>query len=165
MTRRRGASAPTSPAAGIWLMKTEPDVFSIDDLRRLGVSPWDGVRNYQARNFLRAMAVGDTALIYHSNAKPPGLVGVGRIVRAAYPDHTAWDPASAAHDPTDSPSVQRWSMVDVAYERHLPRFLALAELRADGALADLLLFSRGRLSVQPVAPAHWDRLQQLSDNR
>ncbi len=137
-----------------WLMKTEPDVFSIRDLHRMRVSPWDGVRNYQARNFMRAMAVGDTVVIYHSNAEPSGIAGLAEVARTAYPDHTAWDPASPYHDPKDGPAIARWSMVDVRFVAEAKRFLPLDQLRAEPQLADMLLFSRSRLSVQPVEDRH-----------
>jgi predicted RNA-binding protein with PUA-like domain len=137
-----------------WLMKTEPDVFSIRDLRRMRVSPWDGVRNYQARNFMRAMAVGDLVVIYHSNAEPSGIAGLAEVARTAYPDHTAWDAASPYHDPKDGPAIARWSMVDVRFVAEAKRFLPLDQLRAEPQLADMLLFSRSRLSVQPVEDRH-----------
>ncbi len=145
----------TAPAC--WLLKTEPEVFGIADLRRLRRSPWDGVRNYQARNFLRAMRLGDRCLIYHSNARPSGLAGLGEVVRTAYPDHTAWDPASAYHDPGDGPAIARWSMVDIAWRATATRFVPLDELRADPDLRGMLLLSRARLSVQPVDPDHYAR--------
>ncbi|MFM2092619.1 MAG: hypothetical protein RLZZ127_3108 [Planctomycetota bacterium] len=137
-----------------WLMKTEPDVFSIRDLKKMRVSPWDGVRNYQARNFMRAMAVGDVVVIYHSNAEPSGIAGLAEVARTAYPDHTAWDPASPYHDPKDGPAIARWSMVDVRFVAEAKRFLPLDQLRAEPQLADMLLFSRSRLSVQPVEDRH-----------
>lgn len=144
-----------------WLLKSEPDVFSLDHLRRKGVAPWDGVRNYQARNNLRAMKRGDRCIFYHSNAKPPGAAGVCVVEREHYPDHTAWDPASPYHDPGDSPEKQRWSMVDVRFERAFARFLPLDLLRDDRALAGMVLFSRARLSVQPVSAAHFRRICEL----
>jgi predicted RNA-binding protein with PUA-like domain len=136
-------------------------VFSLADLRAKKTSSWDGVRNYQARNFLRAMSVGDRCVFYHSNAKPPGAAGVAVVVRAAYPDHTAWDPSSPYHDPTAGPEVQRWSMVDVRFERAFARFVPLDELRGVPELADMLLFSRSRLSVQPVEARHFRIIEQL----
>ncbi len=144
-----------------WLVKSEPDVFALADLKRKRTAPWDGVRNYQARNFLRAMAVGDRCIFYHSNAEPSGAAGLCTVARAAYPDHTAWDPASPYHDPKDGPTVQRWSMVDMRFERAFARFLPLAELRDLPELAGMLLFQRSRLSVQPVEPAHFAILERL----
>lgn len=144
-----------------WLLKSEPDVFGIADLQRKRTAPWDGVRNYQARNFLRAMRLGDRCLFYHSNAEPSGAAGVCVVAREAYPDHTAWDPGSPYHDPKDGPDVCRWSMVDVRHERTFTRFLPLAELRAERRLAGMLLFSRARLSVQPVAEEHFALIARL----
>ena len=113
-----------------WLMKSEPDVFGIEHLRAKGVEHWDGVRNYQARNFMRdEMKVGDLILFHHSNAKPPGVAGVARVVREAYPDHTSWDPESYYFDPKSTPEQPRWFMVDVGYVETFPTFLPLDELR------------------------------------
>ncbi len=133
-----------------WLMKTEPDVFGLADLRRLGVAPWDGVRNYQARNFMRAMRLGDRVFIYHSNASPSGIAGLATVARTAYPDHTAWDPSNEHFDPKSTPGAPRWDMVDLRFDAELPRFLPLDLLRATSALASLPLFTHVRLSVQPV---------------
>lgn len=140
-----------------WLLKSEPDVFSYHDLARRGREPWNGVRNYQARNFLRAMRVGDLALFYHSGAAPSGIAGIARVARTAYPDNLQFDPHSDYHDPKSTPDNPRWSMVDVEAMRELPRFLSLGELRAMPALADFPLVKRGnRLSVMPVSQAHWE---------
>ncbi len=151
-----------------WLCKTEPDVFSIDDLKRLKKSHWEGVRNYQARNFMRdGMRKGDPVLIYHSNAKPPGVAGLGKVVREAYPDHFAWDPASKYYDPASTPENPRWFMVDVGYVRHFRRFVSLEELRShgDGALAGMPLLHRSRLSVQPVTPEQFAFIVDLGSTR
>ncbi|MBA3710814.1 MAG: EVE domain-containing protein [Planctomycetes bacterium] len=137
-----------------WLMKSEPDVFGIADLERKGTSPWDGVRNYQARNNLVAMEVGDQVFIHHSNAKPPGVVGLGRVARAAYPDHTAWDPKSDYFDRKSTPEKPRWMMVDVAFVRTFPRLLSMDELKTIPDLADIVLLNNSRLSVQPVSDVH-----------
>ena len=137
-----------------WLMKSEPDVFSIADLKQKRTSPWDGVRNYQARNFMREMALGDQVLFYHSNAKPSGLAGLATVSRLAYPDHTQFDAASEYYDPASTTTAPRWWMVEVRFERAFPRVLALDELRRMPELSDMLLFSRSRLSVQPVSPEH-----------
>ncbi|KAA6185078.1 EVE domain-containing protein [Thiohalocapsa marina] len=145
-----------------WLMKSEPDAFGIDDLaaRPGQTEPWDGVRNYQARNMMRDdMQPGDQILFYHSNCNPPGIVGIAEVARAAYPDHTAFDPDAKYHDPKSDPANPRWYMVDVRYVRHLRRQITLAELKAhaDGALQDFPLVRRGnRLSIMPVEPAQWD---------
>lgn len=144
-----------------WLVKSEPDVFGIGELQRRGTAPWDGVRNYQARNFLRAMAVGDRCIFYHSNAEPSGAAGICTVARAHYPDHTAWDPASPYHDPKDGPQVQRWSMVDMRFELVFARFLPLAELRAVPELSGMLLFAASRLSVQPVEAAHFALIEAM----
>ncbi|ADV68691.1 EVE domain-containing protein [Deinococcus maricopensis] len=134
-----------------WLLKSEPDVFGYADLERVGVEPWNGVRNYQARNFLRAMEVGDLALFYHSNATPAGVAGVARVVRAAYPDDLQFDSGSAYFDARSSALEPRWSMVDVAPVQAFPRVLSLAEVRALPAWAESPLVQRGtRLSVLPV---------------
>jgi predicted RNA-binding protein with PUA-like domain len=146
-----------------WLMKTEPDAFSIDDLARLGSSMWEGVRNYQARNFMRDdMKLGDPVLIYHSNAKPPGVVGLGEVVREAYPDHTAWDPASKYFDPKSDPDAPRWFMVDVGYVETFPRLVSLDEVRNTAELAHMPLVHRSRLSVQPVDPADFELICRLA---
>ena len=144
-----------------WLVKSEPESFSLEHLRKKKRSPWDGVRNYQARNNLRAMRLGEICIFYHSNAKPSGAVGLCRVVREHYPDHTAWDPADHHYDPKDGPEVQRWSMVDMAFERAFARFLPLDLLREDGELRGLVLFSASRLSVQPVSDAHFARICEL----
>ncbi len=145
-----------------WLMKSEPGEFGIDDLV---ASPgrttyWDGVRNYQARNFMRNdMQPGDRAFFYHSSCPEPGIAGIVRIASEAYPDHTAFDPTDKHYDPRSDPNDPRWFMVDIELERKLERLIALAELRAfaDGELDGLLLLRRGnRLSITPVSEAHWD---------
>jgi predicted RNA-binding protein with PUA-like domain len=144
-----------------WLMKSEPDVFGIDDL---ATSPrrtthWDGVRNYQARNFLRdAMRVGDLAFFYHSSCAEPAIVGVMKVVRAGYPDHTAFATDDKHFDPDSDPAKPRWYMVDVQLQRKLERPVTLATLRKHekGRLKGLALLQRGnRLSVTPVSAAHW----------
>ena len=145
-----------------WLMKSEPDAFGIDDLaaRPGQTEPWDGVRNYQARNMMRdEMRPGDQVFFYHSNCKEPGIVGIAEVAREAYPDHTAFDPNAKYHDPKSDPDNPRWFMVDVRYVRHLKRTITLTELKehADGALAGLPLVRRGnRLSIMPVSPEQWE---------
>ncbi|HSH45608.1 MAG TPA: EVE domain-containing protein [Longimicrobiales bacterium] len=146
-----------------WLMKSEPDVYSIDDLERDGTTHWDGVRNHQAKNFMRDdMAVGDRVLYYHSNAKPPGVAGVAEVVRAGYPDHTAQDPDSKYYDPRATPEAPRWFMVDIAFVEKLPRFVSLEELKGDPALDDMLVTSRSRLSVQPVEEHHFRHVLEMA---
>ena len=135
-----------------WLMKSEPDVFSIDDLKKKQRELWDGVRNYQARNFMRdQMAPGDLILFYHSNATPPGVAGVARVVGPAQPDLTALNPASEYFDPKATPENPRWWLVEVEYVATLERLISLNELRAQEALQDMALLKPGnRLSVMPV---------------
>ncbi len=146
-----------------WLMKSEPSVYGIDDLARDGVSGWEGVRNYQARNLMRdEFRIGDRALFYHSNATPPGVAGVMRVVRAAYPDDTAFDPASPYHDARSRDGQTVWIRVDVAFEARLPVFVPLEQLKADPALEGMLVIRRGmRLSVQPVERVHFRHICAL----
>src|SRR4051812_557712 len=115
-------------------MKSEPEVFGIDDLKRLGHEHWEGVRNYQARNYMREMAEGDLAFFYHSNCSPPGIAGLLKIAKAAYPDFTAFDSKSPYFDPKSSREKPRWYMVDVAFEQKFPRLISLAELKDLAAL-------------------------------
>ncbi len=133
-----------------WLMKSEPEVYSIDDLEREGSTCWEGVRNYKARNNMREMSVGDEVLFYHSNAKPPGVVGVARVCREAYPDHFAFNPESTYFDPKSSDESPRWFMVDVEFVAQLPRMVSLPEVKAEPKLAEMELVRYGRLSVQSV---------------
>ncbi|BBD80905.1 EVE domain-containing protein [Aerosticca soli] len=145
-----------------WLMKSEPTAFSIDDLARRGTEPWDGVRNYQARNYLRQMRVGDQAFFYHSNCAEPAIVGLVEVVTEAYPDPSQFDPDSPYFDPKSSREAPRWSLVEVRFERKLARPITLRELKADPALAGLALLQRGhRLSVMPVTPAQWRHILAL----
>jgi len=144
-----------------WLMKSEPDVFGIDDLkaRPKQTEPWDGVRNYQARNFMRDdMKVGDRILFYHSNCKPPAAVGIARVASKPYPDPTQFDPDSKYYDPKSDPDDPRWILVDVNYVRHLKRPIPLQEIKDHAeALEGLQLIRRGnRLSVMPVSAEHFD---------
>jgi predicted RNA-binding protein with PUA-like domain len=164
--RGPGETKPRARAAPrYWLLKSEPDVFSFEDLWRAQGrrTLWDGVRNYQARNLLRdELARGDGVLFYHSNAEPPGVAGVARVVRAGYPDPTQLDPDDAHHDPESTPEAPRWYAVDVQAVRALPRFVSLAELRAEPRLGGMELLRWGsRLSVQPVTPAHWRVVLEL----
>jgi len=149
-----------------WLMKSEPDVFGIDNLRtaRGKRTCWDGVRNYQARNFMRKMEVGDRIFFYHSNCAEPGIVGLAKVVKEAYADHTAFDPQDAHFDPKSNRQQPTWFMVDVQFERKLSRTITLSELRsqAQSALDGLLLLRRGnRLSVIPIAEKHWHYILAL----
>jgi len=146
-----------------WLMKSEPEVYSIDDLARDGDNFWEGCRNYQVRNFMRdRMATGDEAFFHHSNADPSGVVGVLRIVEAARPDPTQFDSASPYFDPKSDPAHPRWLGVAVRFVRKFDRVVGLAEIRAHPLLAGMLVARRGqRLSVMPVTEAEWDALLSL----
>ncbi|MCG5501035.1 EVE domain-containing protein [Ectothiorhodospira lacustris] len=148
-----------------WLMKSEPDVFGIDDLERVRVEPWEGVRNYQARNMMRdEMQEGDLAFFYHSNCKVPGIVGILRIVRGGYPDASAWDPEHTYHDPRSTPDDPRWYRVDVGFERRFGAVIPLADLKAAPALSDMPLVRRGnRLSIMPVTEAQWEFILSMAD--
>ncbi len=140
-----------------WLIKSEPDVYSIDDLERDGTEHWDGIRNYQARNTMRDdMSIGDRCLFYHSNARPPGVAGVAEVASDAYPDHTQFDPSSRYHDPTSDPDDPRWLMVDMRFVEKLPRLVGLPELKTYSELQDMVLLRRSRLSVQPVTQAEYE---------
>lgn len=145
-----------------WLMKSEPEEFSIDDLEaRPGRrEPWDGVRNYQARNMMRdQMAPGDGVFFYHSNCEVPGIVGIMKVVSESYPDPTAFDPEDKHYDPKSDPDNPRWYLVDVGFVRKFKRTLPLSELRTMPALEELALVRRGnRLSVMPVTPAQWQAI-------
>ncbi|MGH1346900.1 MAG: EVE domain-containing protein [Nannocystales bacterium] len=145
-----------------WLMKSEPDAYSIDDLERDGSEPWDGIRNYQARNFMRAMNVGDLVLFYHSNAKPPGVVGVAKVCKTAYPDHTAWDAKSKYFDPKSPQDNPRWEMVDLEFVEKTPNIVSLADLKADPALTDMVVTQKSRLSVQPVGKEHFKHVLSVA---
>lgn len=146
-------------------MKSEPDVFSIWDLMAKGTSGWDGVRNFQARNFLRAMRKGDRAFFYHSNADPPCIVGEVEIVKEAYPDPTQFDPKSHYYDDSSNPKDPRWSQVDVRFVREFPRPLTLQEIKGIKPLREMVLVTRGRLSVQPVASAEWNLIVGICGRR
>jgi len=146
-----------------WLMKSEPDAYSIDDLERDGREMWDGIRNYQARNMMRDdMRIGDEAIFYHSACKEPAAVGIMRIVSEPYPDPTQFDPESKYYDPKSNPDDPRWCLVDVEFVRKLSRALPLKELRTEPGLEGMILLRRGnRLSITPVDKQHWDVLLGL----
>lgn len=140
-----------------WLLKSEPDAFSIDDLKRLEHSPWDGVRNYQARNFMKAMNEGDMVFFYHSSCSPAGIVGTAKVCKKAYPDHTSWDTDSRYFDPKSTQDDPRWFMVDVEFIEKWPSILTLAELKKNPELTDMLLTKKGnRLSVMPITQSEWE---------
>jgi predicted RNA-binding protein with PUA-like domain len=145
-----------------WLLKTEPESYSIEDLQRDGATTWEGVRNYQARNFMRDdMRPGDGVLFYHSNAEPPGVAGIARVTRAGYPDPTARDPDSPYHDPRASDADPRWYMVDVEFVERFPRLVGLARLRATSGLERMLVINKSRLSVQPVTEREFGIVEGL----
>jgi predicted RNA-binding protein with PUA-like domain len=138
-----------------WLMKTEPDAFSLADLKRKKKAPWDGVRNPMARANMDAMALGDLVLFYHSSCSPPGVVGIARVCKTAYPDPTAFDRKSPYFDPKSKRETPRWRMVDVEFVAALPQMVTLEQLKSNPALADMMAVRVGRLSVQPVSPEHF----------
>jgi predicted RNA-binding protein with PUA-like domain len=147
-----------------WLLKSEPSVFGIDDLaKRPGKrDSWTGVRNFQARNFLRAMKRGDLGFFYHSSAKDTGIAGIVEVVREAYPDPTALDPKSEYFEPKSDPDKPLWYTVDVKLERKLSRLISLSELKEQSTLSGMRLLRRGnRLSVMPVEKQHWDAILKL----
>jgi predicted RNA-binding protein with PUA-like domain len=145
-----------------WLMKSEPDELSITGLQKLGEARWDGVRNYQARNFLRAMAVGDQFFFYHSSCPEPGIAGVGKIIEAAYPDPTALDKKSHYFDAKASKEKNPWSAITVAFVETFPSVLGLGFLKQQSALEELPLVQKGsRLSVMPVTDAQWAAVMAL----
>jgi predicted RNA-binding protein with PUA-like domain len=148
-----------------WLMKSEPDVYSIDDLERDGSTSWEGVRNYMARNNMQAMKVGDEVLYYHSNAKPPGVVGIARVCREAYPDHHAFDRKHKYFDAKSDREKPRWFMVDIEFVSKVENVdepLSLSDIKADAKLADMELVRYGRLSVQSVKKSEFDRVKRLA---
>ncbi|MCC2640414.1 MAG: uncharacterized protein K0S45_827 [Nitrospira sp.] len=147
-----------------WLMKSEPTVFSIDDLARSRkqTTSWEGVRNYQARNFMRAMKVGDQVLFYHSSSDPPSVVGIAEVVTTAYPDATQFDKRDAHYDPGSDPNRPRWDVVDIRFVRKFITALPLNLLRELAGLAGMELLRKGsRLSVQPVKGTEWHEIIRL----
>jgi len=147
-----------------WLMKSEPSVFSFDDLRKKpdATDHWEGVRNYQARNFMREMKKGDKVLFYHSNCDIPGIVGIAEVVRAAYPDHTSWTPSSRYYDPKSSPRNPRWFMVDVRGKKRFGEIITLKQLREVPELASMQVLRKGqRLSVMPVTKEEFEKILGL----
>ncbi|MDH3748628.1 MAG: EVE domain-containing protein [Gammaproteobacteria bacterium] len=141
-----------------WLLKSEPDAYSIDDLKRDRREMWDGIRNYQARNMMRDdMKVGDRIFFYHSSCKEPGVVGIAKVASKPYPDPTQFDPDDKHYDPKSDPDNPRWSLVDVAYARKLKRPITLTEIKSHPALDDMILTRKGnRLSIMPVSDEHWN---------
>ena len=146
-----------------WLMKSEPSTYGIDDLKKDTITAWEGVRNYQARNMMRdQMRKGDQAFFYHSNANPPGIVGIMTVCKEAYPDFTALDPDSKYHDPKATEDNPRWFMVDVKFKRHLKHLITLEDLKQQPALSDSALVKKGnRLSIMPMTQQEWEAILQL----
>jgi predicted RNA-binding protein with PUA-like domain len=148
-----------------WLMKSEPEVFSYDDLVQVKREGWDGIRSYEARNFMRAMRKGDSFVFYHSNATPPGVAGIGRIAKEAEPDPTQFDPTSKYFDSASKPTEPRWDWVTVAPKKRL-RFIPLDELRTMPELVDCRLLARGtRLSVLPLTDLEFAAIVQRGSSR
>lgn len=147
-----------------WLMKTEPETFSIDDLKTRKKEPWDGVRNFQARNYMwKGMSVGDGVLFYHSNCKVPGVAGLAKVASKPYPDPSQFEPTSKYYDPESNPSKPRWWLVDVAFVKKFKRVVSLDELRTHADELDgLMLLRKGnRLSVLPVNDEHYETIVGL----
>jgi predicted RNA-binding protein with PUA-like domain len=146
-----------------WLMKCEPDAYTIDDLARDGRTSWEGVRNYQARNFMRDdMRVGDGVLFYASNAKPSGVTGLAEVVREGYPDHTAWERGHRYFDPASTKEAPIWYMVDIGFVERFDEIVSLATLKATPGLENMMVTRKGsRLSVQPVTKSEYDIVVRL----
>ena len=146
-----------------WLMKSEPETYSIDDLKEFQTDHWDGIRNYQVRNFFRdQMKIGDKAFFYHSNCKEPGIVGLMEIASEAYPDHTAFDSKEKYFDAKSDPENPRWLMLDVNYIRHTKRNITLSELRDHSSIKEMRLLQKGnRLSVIPMTKREWEYILGL----
>ena len=147
-----------------WLMKSEPEVYGIDHLQREGTTLWDGIRNYQARNFMRVMQIGDQAFFYHSNSKPPGIIGLMEVIETHLIDPSQFDPNSKYFDPGATPEKPRWDCVRLRYVRHFERLLSLDRLRENFSPDELGVVKRGnRLSILPVDSASAERLLSLLD--
>jgi predicted RNA-binding protein with PUA-like domain len=150
-----------------WLLKSEPSCFSLDDLKHSPnqTTPWDGIRNYQARNFMmKDMQIGDKAFFYHSSCPRPGIVGTMTVVTTAYPDHTAFDPDSDHPDPKSTPEKPRWFMVDMQFEHEFKQLIALEALKAYPELEHMKLLQKGnRLSILPITPDEWNFITHLGE--
>ena len=166
ISKDRKCTREATNMPNFWLMKTEPHAYSIQDLakEKKKTTHWDGVRNYQARNFMRdEMKIGDEVLIYHSNAKPPGVVGRARIVKESYPDFTAWDPNDKHYDEKSTPDNPRWFMVDIQLIEIFSREIGLPELKETKSLEGMVLLQKGsRLSVQPVKKKEYDTILKMA---
>jgi predicted RNA-binding protein with PUA-like domain len=150
-----------------WLLKSEPDAYSIHDLKKDGKTCWDGVRNYQARNYMRDdMQLGDGVLFYHSNADPPGVAGIAEVCRRGYPDHSAFDKKDKHHDPKSDPDNPTWIMVDIKFVEAFEQVVSLDALKAAKRLEGMLVIQRGqRLSVQPVEPEHFKIVRDMGNKK
>lgn len=146
-----------------WLMKSEPGAFSIDDLEEVGTEPWDGVRNYEARNTMRdEMEVGDGVLFYHSNIRPPKIVGTMKVASEPYPDHTQFDPDSKYFDPDSSESDPTWHLVDVEFVQKFDKPVTRDAIKEEEALQDMVLLNRFRLSITPVTETEWLKIHEMA---
>lgn len=150
-----------------WLFKSEPSVYSIDDLQRDKKTSWEGVRNFQARNFLKEQVKkGDLVFFYHSNVDPPGIAGIAEIVREGYPDHNAFDPKHKYYDSKSKKDKPLWYMVDVGFVRKFDKFVSLTMIKEHPALQDMIVTKRGvRLSIQPVKPKEWEVIMKLAGEK
>jgi predicted RNA-binding protein with PUA-like domain len=159
-----GSSSSPAPQRRYWLVKSEPDVFSFDDLLAAPkrTTPWNGIRNFAARNFLREMTTGDGVFFYHSSAVPTAIVGICEVTRAAYPDDSAFDPTSDGYDAKSDPAKPTWFMVDLRAVAPLQRPVTLAELKARTELASMALLRIGRLSVTPVTAREWETILAMA---
>ncbi|MCO4793150.1 MAG: EVE domain-containing protein [Bacteriovoracaceae bacterium] len=148
-----------------WLMKSEPNVFGIDDLKKVKKEPWDGVRNYQARNFMRdEMKKGDMVLFYHSNCDVPGIVGTAEVSKESFPDFTSWDKKSKYYDPKSSEENPRWFMVEVKYKKKFKKTVSLQDMKEMKPLKDMKILQKGnRLSITPVSKKEFDYIVKVSE--
>lgn len=149
-----------------WLMKSEPNAFSIDDMEKAGVEPWDGIRNYEARNTMRDdMKVGDQILFYHSNAKPIAIVGIVEVASEAYPDPHQFDPDSKYFDPKSSEENPRWELVDVKFVKKFENPVTRDAIKNEPSLQDMVLLNRMRLSITPVEKSEWDKILEMAGEK
>lgn len=149
-----------------WLMKSEPDAYSIDDLKRDKVEPWDGIRNYQARNFMRDdMKIGDKIFFYHSNAKPIAIVGTMEVASEPYPDHLQFDPKSKYFDEKSSEEDPRWQLVDVKFIQKFDNPVTREEMKEVPELEEMLIFKRSRLSITPVEEHEWNKIMEMAEEK
>lgn len=149
-------------AVSYWLMKSEPDVYSIDDLERDGTTMWDGVRNYQARNNMQKMKEGDLVLYYHSRQRPPAVVGIAKVVRESYPDPTQFDPQSPYYDEKSDEDDPRWWLVDVKFVEKFDQPVTLHDIKDEPSLSEMVLVNNSRLSVQPVRKAEYGKVRAMA---